>query len=60
MPYRREVELGVAEQCQLDLTAESDDMRLVEEELVGSLPMEVLGSAIRQAKYVGPDVLHRV
>jgi hypothetical protein len=30
------VELRVAEQCQLDLPAESDDVRLVEEELVGS------------------------
>ena len=27
---------------------------------MGSLPIEVLGSAMRQAKHVGPDVVHRV
>jgi hypothetical protein len=42
------------------LAAESDDIRLIEEELVGSLPIEMLGSAMSQAKHVGPDVLHRV
>ena len=42
------------------MAAESDDIRLIEEELVGSLPIEMLGSAMSQAKHVGPDVLHRV
>jgi hypothetical protein len=27
---------------------------------VGSLPIEMLGSAMSQAKHVGPDVLRRV
>lgn len=42
------------------MAAESDDIRLIEEELVGSLPIEMPGSAMSQAKHVGPDVLHRV
>jgi hypothetical protein len=42
------------------LAAESDDIRLIQEELVGSLPIEMLGSAMSQAKHVGPDVFHRV
>jgi hypothetical protein len=57
--HRLKVELGVAEQCQLDSLAESLDICLIEEELVGALPVAALGSAVGQRQHVGSHVLDR-
>jgi hypothetical protein len=54
-----EVELGVAEQCQLNVWAKSLDIRLIEEELAGVLPVAALGSAVGQRQHVGSHVLDR-
>ena len=57
--HRLKVELGVAEQCQLNSPAESLDIRLIEEELAGALPVAALGSAVGQRQHVGSHVLDR-
>ena len=55
--HRLKVELGVAEQCQLNSLAESLDICLIEEELAGALPVAALGSAVGQRQHVGSHVL---